>query len=218
MEVHHDEFDLSTSGLFINPSYPHIGATPDGLVSCTCCGDGVMEVKCPHCLTERDIPDLVDEPNFCLVSSESGSVQLSRDHQYYFQVQAQIYVSQKAYCDFVVWGPKSVHIEHVLPDSTFWEQCLERATQFYVLGVLPELLGKWYTLHPKSSTATTVIDLSSTVCYCRQGEAGSMVTCGSGTCKIKKFHLICLGLKSVPKRKWLCPQCKTLAKAVRDLT
>ena len=34
------------SGLHVNPSFPHLGATPDGMVSCECCGKGLIEIKC----------------------------------------------------------------------------------------------------------------------------------------------------------------------------
>lgn len=35
----HNDFKLSDSGFFINIPHSFIGATPDGLVSCTCCGE-----------------------------------------------------------------------------------------------------------------------------------------------------------------------------------
>ena len=42
----HQNFDVRSCGLFINPTYPHMGATPDGIITCTCCsGIGVLEVK-----------------------------------------------------------------------------------------------------------------------------------------------------------------------------
>jgi len=32
----------------INPHYPHLGASPDTLIKCTCCvGEGIVEIKCP---------------------------------------------------------------------------------------------------------------------------------------------------------------------------
>ena len=41
----HNRFSLTESGLFIHPDYPFMGASPDGLVSCLCCGEGVCEIK-----------------------------------------------------------------------------------------------------------------------------------------------------------------------------
>ena len=44
---HHLGFNISCSGFVIHTSYPHMGASPDGIVTCECCGCGVLEVKCP---------------------------------------------------------------------------------------------------------------------------------------------------------------------------
>ena len=44
----HCNFSVSDCGFFINFDYPFIGASPDGLVTCYCCGDGICEIKvCP---------------------------------------------------------------------------------------------------------------------------------------------------------------------------
>ena len=40
----HNRFSLTESGLFIHPDYPFMGASPDGLVSCLCCGEGVCSI------------------------------------------------------------------------------------------------------------------------------------------------------------------------------
>ena len=43
----HDNFTVRDSGLVINPQWPFVGASPDGLIECRCCGKGTLEVKCP---------------------------------------------------------------------------------------------------------------------------------------------------------------------------
>ena len=37
MKQSHTGFNVCESGLLINHEWPWIGATPDGVVSCTCC-------------------------------------------------------------------------------------------------------------------------------------------------------------------------------------
>lgn len=44
----HQGLKLSTCGLFISADYPFLGASPDGLVECKCCGQGTCEVKVRH--------------------------------------------------------------------------------------------------------------------------------------------------------------------------
>ena len=41
----HKNFNMSDSGLFISTDHPYLGASPDGLVSCECCGAGGCEIK-----------------------------------------------------------------------------------------------------------------------------------------------------------------------------
>ena len=48
MEANHEDFTLSDSGFHVNLQWPFMGASPDGMVSCKCCGSGICEVKCPY--------------------------------------------------------------------------------------------------------------------------------------------------------------------------
>lgn len=41
----HKNLQVSRCGLFISIEYPFIGASPDGVVECLCCGQGICEVK-----------------------------------------------------------------------------------------------------------------------------------------------------------------------------
>jgi hypothetical protein len=47
MEQGHVDFSLTIPSLCLHTDYRYIGATPDVLVSCNCCGDGLLEIKCP---------------------------------------------------------------------------------------------------------------------------------------------------------------------------
>ena len=48
--THHRDLKVSPAGLYnISTIYPFIAATPDAIVSCSCCGQGICEVKvCIH--------------------------------------------------------------------------------------------------------------------------------------------------------------------------
>ncbi len=41
----HVGLTVSSAGLFISTQRPYIGASPDGLVNCKCCGWGICEIK-----------------------------------------------------------------------------------------------------------------------------------------------------------------------------
>lgn len=61
----HINFHFMPAGLYVNPGCPHLGATPDGLVSYDCCDEGIIEIKCPY--KHRDThPKDVADPRFYL--------------------------------------------------------------------------------------------------------------------------------------------------------
>lgn len=43
-------------GLLVNPKYPYLGASIDGLVICEDCGTGLIEVKCPYGSGRSEVP------------------------------------------------------------------------------------------------------------------------------------------------------------------
>ena len=76
-------------------------------------------------------------------------------------------------------------------------------------GVLPELIGRWYSRPTASATQGTSDSSSVQICYCRGGEHGQMVGCDNEHCPYQWFHLECLKLKAFPKSKtWYCPECQ----------
>ena len=76
MSKMHTDFAISATGLIIDPLYPFMGASPDAVVSCTCCGNGVLEVKCPFTCKDEDFQSVVnDNSNFFLY--EDGNEGLS---------------------------------------------------------------------------------------------------------------------------------------------
>ena len=90
MTPKHTDLAVSTCGLFIDPSHPFLGASPDGLMSCTCCGVGILEIKCPYRCRDKTILQASDESTFFLKKCTDGRLSLDRNHAYYHQVQAQI--------------------------------------------------------------------------------------------------------------------------------
>ncbi|WAR00104.1 LOW QUALITY PROTEIN: hypothetical protein MAR_024476, partial [Mya arenaria] len=84
----HQNVRIRPSGFIILSEQPHIGASPDAMMSCDCCGKSTVEVKCPFCAKDCLIKDVVDK-NFCLQKDQDGKLCLSNSHQYYYQVQTQ---------------------------------------------------------------------------------------------------------------------------------
>ena len=49
----HINFKLSKSGLVVNTQFPFMGASPDGVLGCSCCDNGVLEIKCPFSCRDK---------------------------------------------------------------------------------------------------------------------------------------------------------------------
>ena len=89
---------MHTSGILISTKYPFLSATPDGVVSCDCCGSGLLEVKCSY--KYRDInPSDIADVNFYLQTQPDGTRVLNQTREYYYQVQGQMAIWNKEYCD-----------------------------------------------------------------------------------------------------------------------
>ena len=81
------------------------------MIECECCGLGMVEVKCPLCAEKSSIEEVTEnQRNFCLEACPDGSLQLKHDHSYFYQCQLQMYVTQRGYCDFVVWTSEKLHV------------------------------------------------------------------------------------------------------------
>ena len=149
-----------------------MGASPDGIVQCVCCGKGVVEIKCPYSCRDKTFLEATGDKNFSLEVHVDSSHHLKQTHAYYYQVQAQIKFCESLYCDFVVWLGKDIIIQRILPDPQFIESALEKSTNFFKYAILPELLGKYYTTLPsKAYNSVTVVDKhggQELWCYCRK--------------------------------------------------
>ena len=136
MTLCYQHFECTLAGLTINPLYPFLGASPDGHTQCDCCGQGLLEIKCPFSGRHGNPQELMGKPGSFLKANG-----LSRSHKYYTQVQGQLALCDKYFCDFVVWTPKGIIIERIPRDLPFWEKLIAKFTAFYVENMLPELIS-----------------------------------------------------------------------------
>ena len=107
----HEGFTLSSCGFFVSIKHPFLGASPDALIQCDCCGKGVVEIKCPLCNCELSFGEAsVGVWNFCLDELPGGKLKLKYEHSYYYHCQMQLFVTRRGYCDFVVWSSKEMQL------------------------------------------------------------------------------------------------------------
>ena len=95
---------------------------------------------------------------------------MDKKHAYYYQVQAQLHICDVEFCDFIVWTTKGLFVERIAPDPDFWTIATREAREFFVNGILPEIMGKWYTraLVPCSKNLPSSDDDDAYWCICQQ--------------------------------------------------
>ncbi|XP_048734036.1 uncharacterized protein LOC125650107 isoform X2 [Ostrea edulis] len=127
----HLNFKCQLSGFVIDPTHPFLGVSPDGMISCDCCGKGVLEIKCPYKHRDISVEEAAQKDgDFCL----DKSLQLKTSHRYFTQVQMQMCITKCQYCDFVVFTKcqpsASMVIVRIFWDEQFCRTLLDKCERF----------------------------------------------------------------------------------------
>ncbi|KAM7310280.1 hypothetical protein ISCGN_007193 [Ixodes scapularis] len=215
----HDGVTFRRPGLIIAQGRPSLAATPDLLVDCSCCGKGVVEVKCPYKLRNAPLKSVAKDKGSCITLTDDGDLALKEAHPYYYQVQLQMFVCDVEYADFVLWNSQ-IDVQRILRSNTFLCAVIDHAARLFTTVVLPELVAKWFTSTPAvqqqdygalASTAAVSHQPNSDPKYCVCGgpEEGSMIACDNENCTIGWFHFKCVGVKKASRKKtWFCTRYK----------
>lgn len=122
-------------GLFIDLEYGFLAASPDGLVGT----DGILEVKCPQ--TKRHLKASEAAAAYNDKKQKDCHPCLGRAHPYYYQIQGQLHITRRSFCDFVVYTNMGIDVQRIGRDDSFWKNKMEaQLTRFYKDCVLPELV------------------------------------------------------------------------------
>ena len=97
-----------SSGFVDSPDVDFLGGSPDGLID----DEGLIEVKCPF---YRQRIDIAKEPT------------------YFDQVQLLLNVTQRTWCDFVVWKPSGLDIQRVDLDIN-WLKTHKKTFEDFIEG------------------------------------------------------------------------------------
>ncbi len=125
-------------GLKISLEYPYLGASLDGLVKCSKCGTGALEVKCPYKWRKLH-PEKISDPRFCSKQVD-GKLKLDRTHNYFYQVMGQLGVCGLDWADFYIWTKSGTSVERIVYDHRlFMDYMVPRLTAFYTRNIVAEL-------------------------------------------------------------------------------
>ena len=218
----HSNFIATESGLVISTKYPFLAATPDGFVECSCCGKGVLEVKCLYTLRSENLFDHLDKID--CIERVDDELELKVDDKFMYQVQTQMAVCSVSYCDLVLWTPKSMFINRVSADPEIAKEIVLKSENFFYACVLPELVGKLYSRpQPEVTSVLNVVfetELPSSptassqtrdelFCVCQKpfDEMLDYIGCDNESCVYKWWHFSCANISHVPEGDWVCPLC-----------
>ncbi|XP_063859289.1 uncharacterized protein LOC135100387 isoform X1 [Scylla paramamosain] len=143
MRKKHKQFKFVGCGLFINKDNPLFRATPDGIVSCKCCGKGLLEIKCSHKYRLHTGREIAISNTYHVTLGEKNSIVLKNSSPWYTQIQAHLGVAEMEWCDFVMFIQKSPHltVQRIYLDKSLFDSSAEIAMDFYYKYVLPNLLN-----------------------------------------------------------------------------
>ena len=154
---------------------------------------------------------------FCLQPHVDGGIRLSNKHDYHLQIQGQLVVCNKEYCDFTCWPPHGIHVERIIiRDEATFDSIWPLLDAFCKVVLLPLLLrGQASREEYQASSTRNRRSICSTntsyYCWSQQEEYGRMIACDNRDCAREWFHFECVGLTRKPRGKWYCSnQCKSM--------
>lgn len=185
-------------GLLVKTDEPFLGASPDGLFSCKCCGTAALEVKCPYNINDQNIKENYQKVDFLEMCD--GTLRLKRSHKYFSQLTTEIALKDCSHGYIIVWTTVDHFIEQVELDQRKWKRLHDAATLFFKGYIFPVLLGERKLCHcPKCNKV--VLESEEIV------NAGEQSVC-CDQCDIW-WHWQCAGINNeeeVPDV-FVCPSC-----------
>ena len=127
-------YEVVPCGIVVNPRWPWLGASPDGVIFDKTSPIGGIEVKCPYNGKNETINEIIlRNKNFFLKADNAGKIYLKKKHPYYSQYQGIMSILELQWIDFVVYATKDIVIERIERDANLWHgTMLPLLTQFYL--------------------------------------------------------------------------------------
>ncbi|CAG2212997.1 unnamed protein product [Mytilus edulis] len=78
-KTHHKKSSFKDCGLFVSKASPFLGASPDGVVKCKCCGTRLVEIKCTFKYADKTPMEVANLQTYH-VQNINGEIKLKRLH------------------------------------------------------------------------------------------------------------------------------------------
>ena len=121
--------EVTPSGIWLDET-GCIGGSPDGIVD----ENVIIEAKCPFSLRQTTVTSALEKGNFMLKKDSSGQIALNLKSglgfQYYHQIQGNLHLTNRSWCDLIVWTPLEMVIVSVPKDDS-WVENLQLLRTFH---------------------------------------------------------------------------------------
>lgn len=125
--------------MIIPKGHPFIAA-----LTCTCCGDGLLEVKSLYHV--RDNKPTVQNLDYS-GSDEDGNIHLIQNHEYYYQIQTQLGAWDKKYCNVFVYTSQEYYLQRINFNENFSTKLVEVVINFGKKSFPKNFCTKTYILN-----------------------------------------------------------------------
>ena len=123
-------------GLFVSLVHPQLAATPDRVIDEDC----IVEVKYPYTARDKIITPVIVP----FLKGQGNSLVLDDKHNYYYQIQGQLFCSNRVRCLLVVYTFKGIVVVKVTRDDMFIQEMVKKLLKFYESHFRSAVLNKFF--------------------------------------------------------------------------
>ncbi|CAK1598853.1 unnamed protein product [Parnassius mnemosyne] len=140
-----ESITITRCGLYIDKTLQFLGASPDGSYKNKEGKTGLVEIKCPFSAKNMQSDEAVKAKKikFWKYNAKNNTFSVDKNHDYYFQIQSQLNITEIDMCLFSIWTGEehSMKIEYVKRDPEFWQdKMVGPLSKFYLNCLLLELI------------------------------------------------------------------------------
>lgn len=120
------ELQVVESGLIINPQWPWLGASTDGVLVTNGRAVGCIKIKSPFKKKDKTLLNACKDKKFYMEMSHTGLPSLKKLHAYSYQCQGVMNILGLEWLDSIVYTEKDLHVQRIPCDKKVWrEKCFQ---------------------------------------------------------------------------------------------
>ncbi len=137
----HKNFKVAQKGIYIDNEFPCLGASPDGIISCSCHDESVLEIKCTYKFKDilpGEIPKA--DSSYHFYTDKSNALCIKPSSPWFFQTQFQMGVTGLKMCHLVVHTMRDIAVICIPFDAGVWENLKAKSLELFNNKVIPALM------------------------------------------------------------------------------